>query len=48
MAKPNIKRWSDDKLNLELGMAIFSSERDEAWITKLRIEAVRRKAMELA
>jgi hypothetical protein len=44
----NIKRWSDNKLSLELGMAIFAVDRDEAWITKLKIESLRRCTIERA
>ena len=49
---PNIKRWSDQKLETELGRAVLSRDvcgnaENLAWITKLKIEVVRRRAFAL-
>lgn len=49
---PNMKRWSDAQLDKELAFAIAASDEDhaenQAWITKFKIEVVRRKALGLA
>lgn len=46
---PNIKRWSDQKLEMELGFAFLALDENHpenvAWLTKLKIESLRRKTI---